>query len=346
MRIAALLVALLGTINSGGQPLRVAAGSPSTPIAAGEVWLVANRWGAYPGVLVAVIRNGDLQRLKTDRLPRYWNQAFNYKLLVAVSSHQVAGLGSSYQESAYDLFGWPSYLKPFPAVYVSPAIPPKGLGMNWEGTFREMGKISSNTLVLPLPSRRTIRLEYPDGRPLEGADVDVMLYGSRKNHCGVAIGIDLGPHTTSASGRISLVTTNSSLALVMHYFSEGAGGPAGTMFTAETPCVIVGTAQGIVVKRLWMLPRYEYLLRLRTSENRPIAGAHLTGCLNLDACGYGCGPLPGMASSNSSGVIRFRSPDLREMRSLTVVNDKGQKRELNESEMRGLLTRHRLRLTW
>lgn len=346
MRIAALLIALLGTANSSRPPLRVATGSPSVPIAAGQVWLVANRWGAYPGVLVGVIRDGELRTVKTGQFPPYWNQAFNYKLLVAVSRRQAPEPRSSYHETAYDLSGWPSYLKPFSAIYVSPFIPPDKLGMNWGSTLRQMGRLAGNTLVLPLPSRRTIRLEYPDGRPLADTGIDVMLYGSRKNHCGVAVGIDLGLFTTSARGKISLATTDSPLALTKQYFTRGVGGPAGTTFTLETPCVIVGTARNIVVKRLWTLPRHKYTLRLRTAENRPIANASLTGCLNLDACGYGCGPLAHVGASDSSGVIHFRSQDLREMRSITVVNDKGQKRELNQTEMRELMTRHRLSLTW
>lgn len=348
MKLPILLAAVLGMTGLPGRaapPARILIGEPPAPVVAGEVWLIANRWGAYPGLLVGTIRNGELEVRENVEFPRYWEQAFDYKVLVAVSSRPVEMPQSLSEDSAYVAFSRSEYLKRFPVIYLSPPLPARNLGKDWEDALQEIGRPAGNTLVLPPPIRRTLRLVYPDGRTLAGTELHVSLFGSGRNHCGVAVGIDLGGFTTDANGEISFVATNSSLARNRGYFAESTGGPAGTMFTAMDDVILDG-GQHITVKRLWTLPTYDYVLRLRTRDNRPVVHACLTACDNFDGCGVGCGPLAMGTESDESGVIAFHSQDLRELRTITVVGAAGQKRNLTNPEMRELLTAHRLHLTW
>ena len=348
VKLPILLAVVLGIMGLPGRaepPTRILIGEPPAPVVAGEVWLIANRWGAYPGLLVGTIRDGELQVRPNSEFPRYWGQASDYKVLVAVSGQPVDMPHSQSEDHAYGTVGRPEYLERFPVIYLSPPLPARNLGKDWEDALWEMGRPAGNTLVLPPPTPRTLRLIYPDGKPLAGTELHVSLYGSSENHCGVAVGIDLGGFTTDANGEISLLATNSALALNRGYFVESTGGPAGTMFSLM-PDLIIGADQHITVKQLWTLPSYEYVLQLQTQDKRPIVHARLTACDNPDGCGAGCGPLYLIPESDESGVIRFRYQDLRELQSITLVDAAGQKRNLTNPEMRELLTAHRLHLTW
>ena len=171
----------------------------------------------------------------------------------------------------------PEYLKHFPNIYLSPPLAAEKLGKGWPAALEEIGRLNGVDLVLPAPTRRTIRLLYPDGKPLAGVDVPISLYGSSENHCGVAVGIELGVFTTSAAGEVAVIAPNSSLALSIGYFEEEPDGPAGKAFSAS-PDVIVGGEPMITLKRLWTLPEHDYVIRLQTAASQPIAHAHLTAC--------------------------------------------------------------------
>ena len=82
-----------------------------------------------------------------------------------------------------------------------------------------------------------------------------------------------------------------------------------------------------------------------TPAKKPISRVHLKGCMVLGGCGAGCGPLnaPG---SDSAGLLRFHTDDLRNMQNLTAIDEQGNEREFTELEMRELLTSYRLELTW
>lgn len=190
-----------------------------------------------------------------------------------------------------------------------------------------------------------IRLEYPNGKPLVGAEMPVLMFGSNENHCGAPVGIKVGMFKTDANGEIAFGATDSSLALNKGYWERENKGPAGTMFRF-VPSLIVGNGRDITVRHLWKLPQYNYTIWLRDTRDGPIAHAHVTGCDNFDGCGVDCGALSGSPESDSLGVMRFRQQDLREMRSLTLVNAAGQKRSLTGPEMKELLTTHRLHLVW
>jgi hypothetical protein len=340
-----ILFSLTGFSNPVPRPTRILAGTPPAPVVSGEIWLIANRWGAYPSVLMATINNGDLHAREGIQFPPYWEQAFNYKVLVAVSDQPATSAPPLSEDFAYLASGRPQYLNRFPDIYLSPPLPAQGFGKNWEEALEAIGHTSGDVLILAPPARRTIRLEHLDGKPFVDTEVPVSMYGSNENHCGAPVGIELGTFKTDAKGQISFVATNSSLALSKGFFEQKSGGPAGTMFTF-VPYVIVDGDQDITVKRLWELPQHDYVVWLRESDNQPIAHAHFTACNNFEGCGEGCGPLFGALESNGLGVMHFRHEDLREMRSLTLVSAGGQKRDLTDSEMNELLTTHQLHLVW
>ncbi len=350
MRWLALLAALIGFAGqtpAARYAMQVLIGTPPHPVVSGEIWMIANRWGAYPAVLAATIKDGRLEPLEPIQFPNYWKQAFSYKVLVAVSSTPTEPPQAAYHDFGYETVGRPGYLKTFPVLYLSPRLAPQQLGRNWREALDEIGRHGGGILILPPPERRTIRLEYPDGRPLAGRYVRVSLYGSRRNHCGVVVGIDLGGFKTNSRGQISVVATHSALAISASggYFGESKGGPAGTTFTAES-AVTVGGEPHITLERLWSLPKYRYAITARSAGGGRVTLRRVEACENVDGCGAGCGPLYTPPRAISSGTVRFRSQDLREMRSITLVDTAGQKRTLTQAEMRQLLTRHLVRVVW
>jgi hypothetical protein len=339
-----VLMAMIRPEEGWPHPLRVFFGDSTHPVVSGEAWLIANRWGAYQGVLVATIQNGKLEARPSVQFPPYWEQAFDYKLLLAVAGQPVGPPASLVEDFAYGTVGAPEYLKRFSNIYLSPPLPAKQLGKDWPTALEQIGHLTGSDLLLASPMRRTIRLLYPDGRPLVSARVPIRLFGSSENHCGVDVGIDLGIFTTNPEGELNVVAPMASLALSRTYYEAEIGGPAGKAFSLKQD-LIVGGEKAITVKKLWTLPQHDYVVRLRTTENQPIAHAHLTACINFDGCGAGCGPISA-PESDASGTIRFREQDLREMRSLTVVRADGKERNLTDSEMHDLLTTYHLNLRW
>lgn len=340
------LLALLGfTGKQARKPTRFLVGAPPARVISGEVWVIANCWGTYPGVLVGTIRDGQIYAREGIQYPRYWDQAFDYRVLVAVSNEPASTSAATFEGDAYGFANErPAYLHPFPDIYLSPPLARQRLGKNWRDALEKMGQATGDVLVLPAPLRRTIRFNYPDGRPLAGVQVYISLYGSNENHCGVPVGIQLGGFKTDSDGEISFTATSSAVAISKGYFETKSGGPAGTMFTWQSYLIVDG-GQHAFVKQLWELPEYEYTLSLLASDNRPIAHVRLTGCDNFDGCGTGCGPVRA-PESDERGVLRFRGSDLREQRSLTLVNAAGQERALTDSEMNQLLITHHIHLVW
>ena len=231
-------------------------------------------------------------------------------------------------------------------------------GEDWKTALKGLGHFTGDELVLPRPSQRTIRFLYPDGKPLAGTRVSVSLFGSNYNHCGVTEGIILGEFFTNADGEINVIAPDSALAFDLPRgpgdFKEVAGGPTGTAIVGGDD-LIVGSEQNITVKRLWTLPEHDYVLKLRTAENQPIAHAHLEGCwIDPPGCvvpscqplGYPEGGPVRALESDGAGAIRFRHSDLRQLESITVIDAHGDKRSLTKSEMRELLTTYHLNLVW
>lgn len=339
-----LLAVMFAPLPGIAQPARIFFGDSGHPVVTGEAWLIANRWGAYQSVLVATIRNGKLETRQAIQFPQDWEQAFDYKLLLAIADKPVELPTSLVEDFGYGTAEGPEYLKHFSTIYLSPTLAAEKLGKDWPTALQQIGDLTGGDIVLPVPTRRTIRLLYPDGKPLAGVEVPISLYGSSENHCGVAVGIELGVFTTSTEGEVAVLASNSSLAFSMGYFEEEAGGPAGKAFSPSQD-VIVGGEPVITVSRLWTLPEHDYVIHLQTAGGQPIAHAHITACMNSDGCGAGCGPIHA-PESDSVGTIRYRGEDLREMRSLAVVSAEGRERDLTEAEMRELLSTYQLDLRW
>jgi hypothetical protein len=341
----ALLLAMQGPLRAMEHASKVFFGDAMHPVVSGEAWLIANCWGVYQAVLVGTVREGRLEQRKSIQFPQYWEQAFDYKLLLAVSDQAVEPPKSVETDDAYGWFGRrPEYLKHFSTIYLSTPLAKENRGVDWKTAFRGLGHLTDGDLVLPRPTRRMIRLLYPDGKPLAGTRLLVSLYGSSANHCGVAVGIWLGEFVTSAEGEIHFVAPHCAIGVGVRYFQEVAGGPTGTAF-ALWDNLVIGADAATTVKRLWTLPEHDYVLRLRTAANQPIAHAHLEGCLFQPPCMSACGPLRA-PESTASGVIRFRDNDLRKLGSITLVNVEGNKRDLTDPEMRELMTAYRLNLLW
>jgi hypothetical protein len=288
-------------VPAPAQPARVFFGDPAHPVVSGQAWLIGHRWGNYHGVLVATIQNGNLERRSNIVFPEYWNQSKEYKLLVATSDHPVSSPANPEVDFAYMLNVLPDYLKPFSTFYLSPVIQ-TGKESGWPTALADLGNMVAAGLVLPLPVERTITLLYPDGKPLAGALVPVSLYGSDYNHCGAAIGIELGTFKADRHGQFTIRATNAPLSLVILYFEEQKGGPAGIAFAAPRN-LITGAESSIVLRRLWTLPEYEYTLQFRTP------GVRLSSCLWEVGCGSGCGPLP--IGDRASAVPVFCASRLR-----------------------------------
>jgi len=345
LSIFVVLLATFRPLGGADNPARIFFRDAKHPVVSGEAWLIANRWGAYQAVLVGTIRDAEFTRREKVEFPQYWEQADDYKFLLAVSDRAVEAPSSFETDGAYGWAGhWPEYLKQFHTIYLSDPLPRENLGKDWDTALQRLGHFTESNLVLPRPSRRTVRFLYPDGKPLARERLWVSLFGSRANHCGMAVGIPLGEFVTNTEGEISVIAPNSSLAVTALYFEEMPGGPAGAAFASFLD-LVVGGEQEITVKRLWNLPEHDYVLNLRTAENQPIAHARLEGCMFQPPCMGECGPIRA-PESNGLGVIRFRERDLRELRSVTIINAQGSKRDLTDSEMRELLTTFRLNVTW
>jgi hypothetical protein len=262
-------------------------GGSANPAASGHVWLVANCWGYYPGVLVATVRNGRLEN-RPVKQARCWEDAYDYKVVVGISERAVADPSRSEVEDGYRFFESGDYLRQFAAIYVSAPLGKAKLGADWPAALSGLG--DGDSLFLPRPARRTIRLLFPDGSPLKGATFAVALYGTSQNHCGAAAGIDLGSFQTDAGGEVSLVAANAPLALRRHYWEEEGGGAR----LVGRDSVITDSGQAITVRKWWDLSEYDYRATIETRSGDPIAGAHLlhSGRLRrgvrLGGCGEAC----------------------------------------------------------
>ncbi|MGA8875652.1 MAG: hypothetical protein WB555_08960, partial [Candidatus Korobacteraceae bacterium] len=231
--IFVLLLATVFPLRGTEHPARIFFEDTNHPVVSGEAWLIANRWSRYQAVLVGTIREGKFEQRKNVQFPQYWEQAFDYKLLLAISDRQVEAPISFETDNAYSInfaYGadpWPEYLKQYKTIYLSRPIPKDNLGKDWETALKDLGHVTGDELVLPRPSQRTIRFLYPDGKPLAGTRVWVSLFGSNANHCGVVLGIKLGEFVTNADGEIHVIATDSPLEFGLPYFKEVAGGPIG-----------------------------------------------------------------------------------------------------------------------
>lgn len=327
-------------------PAQVFLENSSHPIPSGEVWLVAHKWGFYPASLVATIRNGRLDPLRGPAQVASAVGVIDFRLFVAISDHSLPARELRDVENAYfgDLTDG-SHADSY--FYLSDAFKKAEPRSSWMAALSQMGRAAQGgVLILPRPGTRVVRMLYPDGRPFAGARIEVSLFGSAENHCGMPAGVSIGTYETDSNGRISFTAALGPLALDQHYYREESAGAAGVRFVLEA-WVLTGPGQNITEQRLWNLPQRPYALTLRTGPGTPLVGAKLSGCLWNEVCGAVCGSIPlGGKASDSAGLLQFEERDLRSMETISVVNADGEERELNESELRQLMTTGRLAFEW
>ena len=343
VRRGAAFVLVCGVLSGQARPpARVFCGDSAHPVASGEVWLVAHEWGYYPAALVATIRNGTLEPVPEPPPIKGAEHAYDFRLIAAISDRALPPRGLRTTEQAYT----EDLLKEFSSVYLSEPLGKDQQGRDWPSALSRMGVATGQTLILPRPGRRTVRMLFPNGRPFAGARISVSLYGSDQNHCGRPAGIPVGEYQTDRSGRITFTATLGPLALHRSYYSEERAGPAGVRFVLKDG-VITGPGPDITENRWWNLSLRSYAVTLRTSAGKPLAGVRLSGCLCNEVCGAVCGPIPlkGAASSRS-GLLRFDNQDLRSMEKITLTSATGEERALSESDLLQLMTTHRLAFTW
>jgi hypothetical protein len=70
-------------------------------IAYGEVWIIANCWGAYLAVLAGTSRDGLFNEREIASFPPYWKQAFDYRLLIGGSDQSIPPSEGTETERGY-----------------------------------------------------------------------------------------------------------------------------------------------------------------------------------------------------------------------------------------------------
>jgi hypothetical protein len=302
-------------------------------VAYGEVWIIANRWGAYPAVLAGTIRNGEFRERPIASFPQYWEQAFDYRLLIGWSEQPITPPLAPETDWGYGVGDATDFYRRFKFSYLS-----RGFKKDWKA---ELNQILPN---VPHPVTRTICLLNGDGTPLAHKIVELAVYGSSENHMGHPVGIRLGQFTTDAEGRIAVRTQLSPLAVYASYSEPVHRGPAGGAFVMHDD-FITGSERDMTIRQWWSLPEYDYLVTLAPGR----AGIRADGCLFEFSWGAGCGPITRSADnpvSDASGGLRFRARDLRELGQIILVDEAGTQHPLTTPEMRELLTTHRVVVRW
>ena len=250
-------------------------GDARDPVVYGEVWLVANGWGDYPGVLVATIHDGRLEPDLNIEYPECSGWAENCALAVGVAEKALPA-GPKVVAAAYGT-GPTELSRRFPLWYLSARIEEAERPADWTPALTALGRAEAGGVVLPRPEKRGLQLLYRDGRPLEGARVRVSLFGANNNHCGAALGFPLAEPVSDAQGRIAVTAPGGPLALSLNYYEEQPGGPAGTAYALRTD-IVTAAERDITLQRIWTLAQRDYALTVRNAGGQPMAGVRLSGC--------------------------------------------------------------------
>ena len=324
---------------------RVWLGDASHAVVYGEVWLIVNGWGDYPALRVGSIRDGKLEPDAGLTDPECSDWGDGCKLALGVAEKAPVTPSSMELESAYGTES-AELSRRFPILYLSARIEDVEETGDWLPALTSLGQAGPAGLVLPRPEKRSLRLLYPDGRPLQKAHVRVALFGANNNHCGMALGFPLGEFVSDGQGRIAVAAAPEPLALSITYFEEQADGPAGVAYARRTD-VVTGPEKEITLKKVWTLGEREYAVTVRQAGGAPLEGVRLSGCAWNPPCGAGCGPVPeaGVAT-DGAGVARFRDQDLRRLRNLTLTGAGGRTMYLSLGEMRELLSTARVSVEW
>ena len=316
----------------------------SSPISSGAVWLYSYSGYGVQKVKLADIESGralvrsDIEEVKRELNPDPYTEA--YVLVIQIGDRL-----------------W----------YRTPNISPAVIQTDLIGSLNSLGRVTAlstreTQLILPAPATRRITMLYPDGRPAANADVEVSVYFYDHGHCGGHEGLPLGTFRTDNKGTFSVLAPLVPLFLDnMTYFEDAGSGPAGAAYSYNTGLKL-GREEMIVLKKRWELTQDDYLLddfelRVLTAKGAPMRGVEIGWEERRTLCGGG----QHWGETDARGIARIELiPEIIESFTLMqshgqaavaggefeALKSKGMVRDLTDSELQTLFSRHKLTIRW
>lgn len=314
MLLAALVVGVSRSEDeSPDMRLRLAIGPTAAPVTSGTVWLFHYGWGRLDSLKLAEIGREPLRIVLT---PQRSDSAI---------------------PPQPDTEGWVAAVElPGPLWYRTADMSRDDFLRDFETFFWSLGARLEDppkppTLVLPDCPRRIVRFLDPDGVPVSGRQVDLSLYLTDHNHCGVHHGLPLGRLTTDERGEITVKAPLVDLYLDgLWYYEDQGPGPWGPMFSG---CVglRLGPKPVEVVRKAWEFPQREISITVLDERGRPLAGINLVACDRSSECGTHCGSL--WKTDENGRVAASFAPETTESLSLESPE---LERPLTDAEIREL----------
>jgi hypothetical protein len=320
-----LLTFLTAAAMASGQRYRISIESAEDRVVSGEVWLYRYDWGNLETQKLAGIQNGiavlpsDFEKLKHELGPN----PERGKYVLAINVGQTL---------------W----------YRTPDLSFNELSSGWLQIFRSLGPaaVAGNNearLILPAPVKRHITLLYPDNRPAVYEDIDVSVYLTDQNHCGVHTGLPLGTYRTDARGAIEVAAPLVPLYLdnIAHYDEADVKNTGAPYSVARG--VKLGSDAAIEVRKLWRFADFEpfpvqgYQVQILSSDGAPRQGVGVAVITNT-----GCGAAGSEdARTDAYGIARLRfAPQTTPTLSLSPSH--GEMPSLTPGEMQSLLRDHKV----
>ncbi len=305
----------------------ISIGTESSPVSLGTIWLYSYSWYGLQQLRVARIENGfaavplNVEQLKAELNPHPNIEV--YLLVLQIGEHL-----------------W----------YRTPNISPQAFWTDILAPLNALGKATSSSgetrLILPAPAKRRITLLYPDGRPAVNADLRVSEYLYDQNHCGAHTGLPLGTLRTDESGTIVVLAPLVPLYLDdLTYFEKVGSGPAGVAYSYDFGLKL-GPEDTLTLKKAWELTKDDYRLddfelRVLTTKGAPRRGVAIDEIYRTNTCGGG----GGVGTTDAHGTARIELI-AETIYALSLTRPDGQTRDLTDSELRTLFSRHKLTVRW
>lgn len=310
----------------------VSVGTPSDKLVSGTFWLYSYSWYGLKKYKLAAIQNGfavvplDIDRLRREADPH--PNTSGYVVVIQAGEHL-----------------W----------FRSPDIAPDKFWTDLQGAIRLIGsstdlRTGETQLVLAAPVKRHVTVLYPDGRPKANFDLNVSIYLWDENHCGFHDGLPIGKFRTDARGTVEVLAPLVPLYLDgLEYYASIGTGLAGPAYSSNVG-MKVPADEAVVIKVVWEVPTFAVQLRVLTQTGRPRPGADVYGSWSTNTCGGS----DRIARTNSTGTVRL---DLdATFKALTLIaggpysagdpNGNKNTRELTDTEMRELFSKHKLTIRW
>jgi hypothetical protein len=332
----ALLMPLLIRPTSAQSPQQqkyvVSVGTPSDKLVSGTLWLYSYSWYGLQKYKLAAIQNDlavvplDIDRLRREADPHPDTSA--YVVVIQAGEHL-----------------W----------FRTPDIAPDRFWTDLRGAIRLLGSSTElptgeTQLVLAAPVKRHVTVLYPDGRPKANFDLNVSIYLWDQNHCGVHDGLPLGKFRTDARGTIEVVAPLVPLYLDgLEYYASDGTGPAGPAYSSNIGMRIPAD-EAVVIKVAWEVPEFPVQLRVLTQTGRPRPGVDVYGNWSTNTCGGA----DRIAQTDGTGTVpldldaTFTALTLMVGGPYSAGDPEGNKntRELTDTELRELFSKHKLTIRW